>query len=512
MATAVNLEILEESGLRPEVDVAIDDLLLVVEAQSGSLAKNALGLVDEWLSSRGSSRAGEYRPHNLRSATAHLPEAGWVLVSVPGEWATRVAAEALDLGRNVLLYSDNVPLEDEVRLKRRAEDEGLLVLGPDCGTSIVGGVGLGFSNRARPGSVGIVGASGTGMQAVVSRLHGLGLGISHALGTGGRDLSAEIGGASTKRALDLLAADTDTEVIVLLSKPARQDGMVDLLGRARSCGKPVVVYLQGQPVPGKQLGSVYFARDLDEAADLAGDLAARPHQDDGPDPPLRSGYLRGLFAGGTLAMETLEAVRLLVTPLYSNMATNGVQPLPKRSSGNGHCILDLGADEYTLGRPHPMIDQSLRLEQLRAEAGDPEVGVVVLDVVLGDGSNADPAMELEPVIRDATASVDVLCWVVGTDLDPQELGAQISRLEAAGATVCTDGRTLISHLERRYRPAHHPLPEDLSALQPQAVINVGVEIFYDSLRAQQVSALQVDWQPPARGNARLLSILEKMRD
>ncbi len=174
--------------------------------------------------------------------------------------------------------------------------------------------------------------------------------------------------------------------------------------------------------------------------------------------------------------------------------------------------MDLGADEYTVGRPHPMIDQSLRLERLRTEAGDSEVGLVVLDVVLGDGSSADPAMELEPVIREASTSVDVLCWVVGTDLDPQDLGAQISRLEEAGASVCIDRGTLLSHLERRYRPPRRPLSDDLSALEPQAVINVGIETFYDSLRAQQVPALQVDWQPPARGNARLLSILERMKD
>src|SRR5436305_2195145 len=465
MATPANREILAASGLIPseEVEAGPHDLLIAVKAENDSAAGEALARVDSLLQVRRGSGEQEFRPRSLASALKLLPEARWVLVSVPGRYAAGVADEALDHGRNVFLYSDNVPIEQEVALKRKALAKGLLVMGPDCGTAIVGGTGLGFANQVRRGNVGLIGASGTGLQAATSHLHHLGAGVSQAIGTGGRDLSAEVGGITAGQALDLLGRDPETRVIVLISKPPAPEVAARLLSAARATGKPVVVNFLGLVPPLRRLGSIRFAASLTETAELAAGLphpgALTPVPSPAPShPPPRergtrlegsgwspsspgegggegtgeegrgdeglgrgmAGLVRGLFAGGTLAYEARLALRTF---------------LP----GEGNTILDLGDDEFTVGRLHPMIDQDLRRRRLRQEAADPEVGVILPDVVLGHGAHADPAGELAPVIEHALAdragSLDVIAIVVGTDEDPQNLAEQIATLRRAGARV-----------------------------------------------------------------------------
>ncbi len=274
MATPANLEVLAASGLAPGEGVSAGphDLLIAIKAESDAAAGEALARVDALLQVRrgaGGDGGQDFRPRGLASALKSLPEARWVLISVPGRHAAAVAEEALAHGRNVFLYSDNVPLEREVTLKRTARERGLLVLGPDCGTAVIGGVGLAFANRVRRGPIGLIGASGTGLQAVMSQVHALGSGISQAIGTGGRDLSAEVGGITALQALDLLRRDPETRVIVLISKPPAPEVAARLLGLARSAGKPVVVYFQGAPLPGRRIGSLLFAASLSEAAEIA---------------------------------------------------------------------------------------------------------------------------------------------------------------------------------------------------------------------------------------------------
>ncbi len=271
MATPANRELLAASGLLPEEEMAAGphDLLIAVKAESEAAAGEALARVDALLQVRRSDSEQEFRPRSLASAFKLLPAARWVLISVPGRHAAGVAEEALDQGRNVFLYSDNVPVEREAALKRQARERGLLVLGPDCGTAIVGGIGLGFANRVRRGEIGLIGASGTGLQAIASQIHALGAGISQAIGTGGRDLSEEIGGITAIQALDLLRRDPETQTIVLVSKPPAPEVAARLLGIAQSAGKPVMVYFLGAPLPARRLGNLHFAASLSEAAELA---------------------------------------------------------------------------------------------------------------------------------------------------------------------------------------------------------------------------------------------------
>ncbi len=525
MGTPANLDLLAANGLLADelAGVRPDDLVLVVRAESAAAAAAALAEADGLMERPGATAGDEFRPRSLASAAKLMPEAGWVLVSVPGRYAAVVAREALALGRHVFLYSDNVSLEDERALKQTAGAEGLLVLGPDCGTAAVGGVGLGFANRTRRGGIGLVGASGTGLQAVAARIHAAGGGVSHVIGTGGRDLAAEIGGVTARQGLDLLARDPETAAIVLVSKPPAPAVATRVLAAARAAGKPVVVCFLGQPPPARRLGSLWFAAGLTEAADLAMEraqeraLEASAEGDGGVAAAGGRGALRGLFAGGTLAYEALRTLSAVVSPLASNVSFPGVEPLPDPSRSRGHTVLDLGADAFTVGRPHPMIDQDLRLRRLRREAADPETGLIVLDVVLGEGAHADPAAELGPAISEALAGRDdleIAALVVGTDEDPQDLAAQRERLEAAGARVFGDLAAGLAWIAERLRPeAPEPLlPVPLEALAPPAAINVGLESFYASRVGQGARAIHVDWRPPAGGDERLQAILERMKD
>ncbi len=523
MATPANKELLAQSNLLTEAasPALPDDLLIVVSAADADSATSALGQVDALLARRRSNDVGQdFRPRSLESATAQLPDARWALISVPGRYAAGVARQALDLGKHVFLYSDNVSLEDEVALKNTARARGLLVMGPDCGTAIVHGIGLGFANRVRREptggrkAVGLVAASGTGLQAVASRVHALGGAISHALGTGGRDLKAEVGAVTASQSLDLLARDAETGVIVLISKPPAPAVATRLLARALACGKPVVVDFIGQPAPARSLGNLHFAASLDEAAELAHTLASAPF--DAAPVARRSGYLRGLFSGGTLAYEAVLVLQALLHPLHSNAAISTDQHLTDPLKSQGHTILDLGGDEFTVGRLHPMMDNDLRIRRLKQEAADPETGLILLDVVLGEGAHADPAGELAPAIEAVLKGrPDLPVWVVlvGTDSDPQGLDRQREQFEAAGAVTFDRLSDALREIALAFA-AEPTTPETqvgLDVLGPPAAINVGVESFYDSLKAQGASAVQVDWRPPASGNEKLAGILARMK-
>lgn len=524
MATPANRELLQSlSGFDVEaIEARADDLLLMVRAKDEEAAAAALGQVDELLAQRRSrATATAFRPRSLASAAQQLPESRWVLISVPGRYAAGVAEEALDQGRHVFLYSDNVALEDEIRLKEKARAQGLLLMGPDCGTAIINGVGLGFANQVRQGAIGIIAASGTGLQAVTAGLHNRGAGISQAIGLGGRDLKGEVGGITALQALDLLARDPETALIVLISKPPAAATAARLLAAARNSGKPVVVNFIGYPPPTRHLGNLHFAASLADTVELAHSLldssSEVTHQTESSSAP----YLRGLFSGGTLAYEALRALQPLLQPLYTNVTLEGIRPLEDPLVSEGHTILDLGEDIFTQGRLHPMLDNDLRLRRLHQEAADPEVGLILLDVVLGEGAHPDPAAELAPAIAEARAKRDELAVVViliGTDEDPQGQDEQREKLVKAGAVVYENVGEAAEHVLRHLPAAGETSgasafpPVPLADFQGELVaINVGLESFFESVEAQGAKAVQVEWQPPAGGNEKLMALLAKMK-
>jgi succinyl-CoA synthetase alpha subunit len=430
MGTEANRAILAEAGLASAdtPETAVSDLLVAVRATTDDAVQRALSRVAELLSARRDADAGrrELAPRTTLSATRVAGTASLALIAVPGGDAVVDALQALSAGLHVFLFSDGVSLEDEVTLKRRARARNLLVMGPECGTAIVNGVGLGFANRVRRGPIGVVGASGTGIQELTTLVHRQGAGISHALGTGGRDLHAVVGGITTLQALALLGADNDTRVIVLVSKPSSREVGDAVLAAAAATGKPVVACLLGYE--GAMPAGVREARTLEEAAEVAVGVIGGTSTGGGQAPALRHprtrGEIRGLYTGGTLC----EEARRLVGD-----AT--------------HRFVDFGAEEYTRGRPHPIIDPSQRHTAIVEAAGDPSVGVLLLDLVLGDCAHPDPAGALDPVLAEAYdcarrdgRELAVVAHVVGTEDDPQDLARQENILRKRGVVVCASNR------------------------------------------------------------------------
>ena len=454
MGTPANKEILEEAGLlaKAAVTAGPSDLIVVVESDSDDAMQAAFEAIDAALTAvaKPSGEARRIPAHSITMAlgAAGSPAANLAQISVPGAYAGAEALKAVKAGLNVFLFSDNVPLAQELAIKQLAQQRGLIVMGPDCGTAIIGGVPLGFANVVRRGNVGLIGASGTGLQEVSCQVHLQGAGISHAIGTGGRDVKAEIGGISMLMALDLLAADAATKVIGIVSKPPAPSVMQAVIERAGRAGKPVVLCFLGgaaQATP----PNVTLSADLYTcaAACVAHSLerpAAAMVPNGLPAICFATGqrYLRGLFSGGTFCTEAQVALRALGIASYSNVPLEAGLALAHPGRSQQHTMLDLGDDDFTVGRPHPMIDPSQRLARLALEAADPETAVILLDIVLGYAGHLDPAGALATAIRAARASAAsagrervIGAVVCGTEEDPQVRSVQERSLREAGALL-----------------------------------------------------------------------------
>jgi FdrA protein len=546
MGTPANLQLLRQAGLdAPELrEAGPDDLVAVVRARTEEDGLRALERLDELLARREGQPGQAYRPKSVRTAVGLLPGANLALVSVPGRFAAGVAEEALRQGLHVFLFSDNVPLAEEVRLKRLARERGLLVMGPDCGTALVGGVGLGFANAVRRGPVGIVAAAGTGLQEVACLVHRWGGGISHALGTGGRDVQEAVDASTASLALAALAQDAGTEVVVLVSKPPSPRVAAHLVALAEKCGKPVVVNFLGASPP-RARGQVYFAATLEEAARLALRLSGTEV------PPVvppsgtavrwagEQRWLRGLFCGGTLCAEAQVVLRERLGRVWSNTPVSPEAALEDPLVSREHTALDLGADEFTWGRLHPMLDPSVRSQKMIQEAQDPEVAVLLVDVVLGYGAHPDPADEVARAWEEARGRArqggrDLVCVasVCGTDEDPQGYPGQVHRLREAGVLVAPTNAAAAASAAAVLPPGARsgpasalpslevaseraelpPVPEPVRRLLsgPLRVVNVGLEQFAESLRSQGVPVVSVDWRPPASGDTEMLDLLARL--
>lgn len=464
MGTQANKAILEAGGL---FSAALDaagpgDVMVAVEAETDSVLDSAVGDVAQLLE-QGPRQGPDETPsqvplRSIASARSRGGEAATLVqISVPGPYAGAEAVKALRQGLHVFLFSDNVPLEQERFIKKLARDKGLLVMGPDCGTAIIHGVPLGFANRVRAGEIGLIGASGTGLQEVTCQIHALGSGVRHAIGTGGRDVYAEVGGSTMSQAIDLLAADAHTRVIGIVSKPPAPAVKTKLLAQLARVDKPSVVLFLGadhasDDVPPHviRVGTLY-----DVALATTSIATGRPFvRSSLPDDWVRVAdaearrlargqvNVRGLYSGGTFCTEAQVLWRELGLRVASNAPLDQEAVIKQSGTTPGHLAIDLGADEFTVGRPHPMIDVAARLESIAREANDPATAVIVLDVVLGYASHPDPAGALAPAIKEAKTRcaaegrhLAVVASVCGTEGDPQQLSPQQAWLRDAGALV-----------------------------------------------------------------------------
>ncbi|KGL39163.1 acyl-CoA synthetase FdrA [Listeria sp. SHR_NRA_18] len=541
MGTPANKDIFGTSGLRTEEleAASANDMAIVVDTEDASKIDEILAEVDAFLASQATKESSNTTEtaRTWDKAMKLDPDANMALISIPGTYAAAEADRALDEGLHAFIFSDNMPIEEELRLKQKAHDKGLLVMGPDCGTGIVNGIPMAFTNVVKPGNIGIVGASGTGIQEVSTIIDRLGGGVTNAIGTGGRDLSETVGGITMLDAIAALEKQADTDVIVVISKPPAKAIRDKVLALLRTISKPAVTIFLGEK-PTYHEANLYHAYTLEETARIAVALAkgeaVTAVETEIVTPDIRltpeQKHIKGYYSGGTLAS---EAAMLIADALQLK------EGLIKQDGyilkTEGHEVIDLGDDIYTQGKPHPMIDPEKRIAFIEDAANDPETAVILLDVVLGYGSHEDMAGQLAPAIKDVIAKAKaagrelaVIGTVCGTLQDPQDYNEQRQTLEAAGVIVkdsnneaVRTGLAIVGHTVEEADKAiqdvatgvEAPILEasdamlDLLAKQP-CVINVGLKSFAEAITETGGRVVQLDWRPVAGGNTELQKVLQ----
>ncbi len=544
MGTEANKDIYASAGLLTDEarEANPADMVIVVDSNDAKVVDVVMDEVETFLSDLSVKRESSVSNATATSweeAVSLLPDANMALFSIPGEYAAPELEKALDLGLHVFSFTDNVPLEDEIRLKERAHEKGLLFMGPDCGTGVVSSVPIAFTNVINPGNIGIVGASGTGIQEVSCAIDRLGGGCVHAIGTGGRDLNEKVGAVTVKDAIVALEHHDPTDVICVISKPpapAVRDEVVDLLQKV---SKPVVAIFIGEK-PVAHQGKVHLAHTLEETAQIAVDLArGLPVKKNYSEPlditcdsPLgKDKTVVGLYSGGTLAGEAAMMIAEALE-LGSIIKEDGYM-----LRHGGYDVIDLGDDIYTQGRPHPMIDPDVRVKMMREYASKDGTGVILFDCVLGYGCHPDMAAALAPVIAECKAAaaaqgreVNFVGTVVGTRQDPQDYDRSVEILEEAGAIMePTNARAVrvalelkgVHYIEQDRETQAYEVKDDSPLSEPSAstmellttkprVINVGVESFNDPLVAYGAKSVQFDWKPLAGGNKRMIHLLTEL--
>lgn len=538
MGTDANKDILNEAGLLSDEgrSATPNDMIIAFIANNDSAKEIVISEVEKYLSDLSVKKnVSQLREaESLEEALELLPDANVALFSIPGEYGAPEMEKALNAGLHVFSFTDNVDIKDERKLKELALKKGLLMMGPDCGTGMISNVPLAFTNVVRPGNISIIGASGTGIQEVMSIVDINGGGIIHAIGTGGRDLKDEVQGITVKQAISALEHHDPTDVVIVISKPPGKEVRDEILDTLQLSSKKVVAIFLGEK-PESHLGNVYLAHTLEEAALIGLDLAnnkevKKNYVKELPAdlPNLGSSKaVKGLYSGGTLAAEAgmLIADAFKLGPIGNNKGTI--------IEKDGHHIIDLGDDKFTQGRPHPMIDPEVRIKMFDEVSKDSKTGVILFDVVLGYGCHPDMAGALVPAIKKARENnpeIQFVASVVGTELDPQDMQAQIEVLKENGVIVADSNAEAVRYslaiLNKEWKKEDKELKPykvesglkllevsdkiiDLISTKPK-VINIGVESFNNSIRENGGESVQYAWRPKAGGNKKMIKILNAL--
>ncbi len=459
MGTPLNKDTMNDLGLLLEEAAAAspNDLIIAVAAENEEIAAN---LKETYMARLADTRGtGKSEYASLDTMGRYVKDRNLAVISLAGNFAGAEAKKALKMGMDVFMFSDNVPIEQEVELKQYAQAHGLLMMGPDCGLSFINGVAIGLCSKVRRGSVGIAAASGSGMQEVMNIVHRRGYGISHAIGVGGRDLKDAVGGITMLQSMDILEADPETKVIVIISKPPQPKTIETVLARVRACSKPVVLQLIGADLRGFDIGHAMVSDSFENTADMAIALSKGENYESKREEEkyrevdalaaLEAGrmapsqkYIRGIYCGGSLAEETLTLAESKLGALYGNIAFAPEYVLGNPFESYRDCMIDIGAEEFTAGRPHVAIDPKPRVERFLQEARDPEVAVILMDFLLGYALCEDPAGMMVDVIqqgireaREQGRHLSVIASICGSDLDPQDFNVQRQKLEDCGVIV-----------------------------------------------------------------------------
>lgn len=544
MATPANKDIFKQSGLDTEELMAAtaNDMVVVADVDDDSLLDTIMENVEEFLKKQSTSNNASKGAESVKSwdkALDKLPDANLAVISIPGAYAALEADRALDQGLNVFMFSDNVTIEDEKALKEKAHAKGLSVMGPDCGTGIIQGVPIAFTNSVSKGSIGIIGASGTGIQELTTIIDRLGEGVNNAIGTGGRDLSTTVGGITMMDMIDAMEKDETVKVLIVISKPPAQAVREKISARLSSFSKPVITLFLGEK-PEYHEENFYHTYTLDEAARLAVSLVRGKEVPEATVDVDESEFykaednktIKAYYSGGTLANEAAMLIK---------DAMNVTDP-PEDIEGymlqlDGNIVVDLGDDAYTQGKPHPMIDPAKRIECMQEAVDDESTGVILLDIMLGYGSHADMAGALLPTIKElqakaaaANRKVFFVATVCGTRRDYQGYDEAVNKLKDAGVIVCENNKlacqTAIRAIGRDFAEPEKPIrpkqvveveknePSDklmqMLSEKPK-IINVGLKSFAEVCEEFGCEVVQYDWMPPAGGDIKLIKTLNFLR-
>ncbi len=518
MGTPANKDLLKATGFwSPEFEEATpNDICIAIKAETtdSSIVDMVMEALEEELANLAKNQGGSGKripkARRLASALERMPDSNTMLISIAGEYAADLTESAIEKDLNVMIFSDNMSLQDEIRLKKQAADKGLIVMGPDCGTSMIAGAPLAFANIIPEGNIGVVGASGTGIQELCSQIALAGQGITHAIGLGGRDLSVDVGGVSAMTALDMLENDENTKVIAFVSKPPAEEVRKKIIERMKSIAKPVVALFLGSQIDQPRDGNVHLINTIDKAARLAAELSEVEKNYEAMTPVDNSKIL-GLYTGGTLAAEIA-----LILAEGMNAQIDAKHEKGTMLDVNGHKVIDLGDDFYTVGRPHPMIDPTSRQEEILKLANRPEIGVVLLDVVIGYGAGPAPAESVTSAIKKLREKrqepINFIATVTGTNQDPQGRDKEIEILKEAGIAVVNNlpeaaalAFALITPRQAKTDLKPYPLLEGVK------VINAGLRGFAEDLQSAGTPVVQFQWAPIAGGNQQLANILKRLK-
>jgi len=462
MGTDLNKNTLKKMGLLTEdgISATENDTLITINCQDENSLNNAVQKAEQLLTSDITKSKNEF--NDLSSALDAFDNANMASLSIPGQFVKEMATELIRKQLHLFVFSDHVPLEDEILLKNLALENNVLFMGPEAGTSILNGTVFGFGNRIRSGSVGIIGASGTGIQESSTMIDLFGEGISHAIGVGGRDLRNDIGGMMTMKTMEVFEDDPNTKAVLLVSKPVGDDVRNKIINKINNFSKKnYVLCLIGDNENREDSAKIKFSKSIqisvlkilkyvnddaykkikdvvrkqvDDSIKLAKSLSSDLNND--------QRFVRGFFAGGTLCYESKIILEQMIGKVYSNLSSDDEYSIKGNAASKENTLIDFGEEEFTSARPHPIIDPLLRKNRILEDADDPNVGVIIIDIICGinaaKNTMAFHAETIKKAIENAKEKgrrLSVFAYICGTEKDVSE--NELKLLTDSGAKLFT---------------------------------------------------------------------------